>query len=67
MRFTKEQKEAHHEALGRALCSILGKNPEDWKSLEAVPIPMTNSQEIPICPLSSPSNKIHFMELRITK
>lgn len=51
-----------HEALGRALCVMLGKSPEDWKSLEVGPVPMTNSQEV--CPMSMPSNNIHFMEIK---
>ena len=67
MHLTKEQLEANHEALGRAICGIVGKDPEDWKSLEAGPIPMTNSQEVHVHPLSPPSNKIYFMELRNTK
>lgn len=58
-------KQKNHEAFGRFLCTLLGKDPFDWKSIEAGPVPITNSQEVH--PLSPPSNKIYFTELRIIK
>jgi hypothetical protein len=53
-----------HESLGRFLCGLLGKDPEDWKSLEPGPIPMRESQDVSINPLPPPSNMIYFMELK---